>query len=271
MNKRLQAFSSWLQQQHSSFAFVTSSANVFYLSGFRCDPHERLLALLVFPDGEPALVCPQMEVPRARRNGFGHTVIGYDDSADPWEEIERHLKARGVKAVSIAVEKNDLSFARFERLSALFPNAQWLDAEEKLRQLRLIKDEQEMKALRQAAELADKAVEIGVSAIRPGVTELELVAVIEYELKKLGVEGMSFPTTVLAGAKSADPHGVPERRRSHRAISCCSIWASSSMGIAPTLPAPSSVRRQATNSGSCTIPFGAPSRRRSTPAARKPR
>lgn len=104
MNKRLQAFSSWLQQ-HSSFAFVTSSANVFYLSGFRCDPHERLLALLVFPDSEPALVCPQMEVPRARRSGFGHTVIGYDDSADPWEEIERHLKARGVKAVSIAVEK----------------------------------------------------------------------------------------------------------------------------------------------------------------------
>ncbi|MGJ3220595.1 M24 family metallopeptidase [Geobacillus thermoleovorans] len=209
MNQRLQAFSSWLQQQHSSFAFITSSANVFYLSGFRCDPHERLLALLVFPDSEPALVCPQMEVPRARRSGFGYTVIGYDDSTDPWNEIRRHLEARGIKAVSIAVEKNDLSFARFERLSALFPNAKWHDAEEKLRQLRLIKDEQEMKVLRQAAKLADKAIEIGVSAIRPGVTELELVAVIEYELKKLGVEGMSFPTTVLTGAKSADPHGVP--------------------------------------------------------------
>ncbi|AGT33092.1 dipeptidase [Geobacillus genomosp. 3] len=209
MNKRLQAFSSWLQQQHSSFAFITSSANVFYLSGFFCDPHERLLALLVFPDGEPALVCPQMEAPRARRSGFRYTVIGYDDSADPWDDIHRHLKARGIKAVSIAVEKNDLSFARFERLSALFPNSQWLDAEDKLRQLRLIKDEQEMKALRQAAELADKAVEIGVSAIRPGVTELELVAVIEYELKKLGVEAMSFPTTVLTGAKTADPHGAP--------------------------------------------------------------
>ncbi|KPD01405.1 Xaa-Pro dipeptidase [Geobacillus sp. BCO2] len=130
MNRRLQAFSSWLQQQHSSFAFITSSANVFYLSGFRCDPHERLLALLVFPDGEPALVCPQMEVPRARRSGFGDTVIGYDDSADPWEEIGRHLEARGAKPGLIAIEKNHLSFARFERLSALFPNAKWHGAEE---------------------------------------------------------------------------------------------------------------------------------------------
>jgi len=209
MNQRLQAFSSWLQQQHSSFAFITSSANIFYLSGFWCDPHERLLALLVFPDGEPALVCPQMEVLRARRAGWGDIVIGYDDSADPWEEIRRHLQGRNIDANAIAVEKHHLSFARFERISALFPHAQWHDAEEKLRQLRLIKDEQEMKRMRQAAELADRAIEIGVSAIRPGATELELVAVIEYELKKLGVEGMSFPTTVLTGARTADPHGVP--------------------------------------------------------------
>ncbi|AMX82625.1 metallopeptidase [Geobacillus subterraneus] len=209
MNQRLQAFSSWLQQQHSSFALITSSANVFYFSGFWCDPHERLLALLVFPEGEPVLVCPQMEVPRARRAGWEDTVIGYDDSTDPWEEIHRHLQRRNINATIIAVEKHHLSFARFERLSALFPNAQWQDAEEKLRQLRLMKDEEEMKRLRQAAELADRAIEIGVSAIRPGVTELELVAVIEYELKKLGVEGMSFPTTVLTGARTADPHGVP--------------------------------------------------------------
>ncbi|BBW95281.1 Xaa-Pro peptidase family protein [Geobacillus sp. FSL W8-0032] len=209
MNERLQAFSSWLQQQHSSFALITSSTNVFYLSGFWCDPHERLLALLVFPDGEPALVCPHMEVRRARRSALECTVIGYDDSADPWKEIDRHLRQRNIQATSIAVEKHHLSLARFERLAALFPNAHWHDSEEKLRQLRMIKDEREMKALRQAAKLADKAIEIGVSAIRPGVTELELVAVIEYELKKLGVERMSFPTTVLTGAKTADPHGTP--------------------------------------------------------------
>lgn len=209
MNQRLKSLSLWLQHHDDSFAFITSSANVFYLSGFWCDPHERLLALLVFPDGEPVLVCPQMETARARRAGWGYAVIGYDDSTDPWEEIHRHLQGRAITANTIAVEKSHLSFARFERLSALFPNVQWLDAEETLRQLRLIKDEQEMKRLRQAAELADRAIEIGVSAIRPGVTELELVAVIEYELKKLGVEGMSFPTTVLTGARTADPHGVP--------------------------------------------------------------
>jgi Xaa-Pro dipeptidase len=209
MNKRLQLFSDWLQEQHISLAFITSSPNVFYLSGFWCDPHERLLALLVFPEGEPVLICPQMETARARQSGWGYEIIDYDDTANPWELIARHVQARNIAVEQIAVEKSHLSLERYEQLHTYFQANTWLNAEEKLRQLRMIKDEKEIAILREAAQLADYAVEVGVSAIREGKTELDIIATIEYEMKRKGVREMSFATMVLTGQNTANPHGVP--------------------------------------------------------------
>ncbi len=42
-----------------------------------------------------------------------------------------------------------------------------------------------------------------------GKTELDIIAAIEYEVKKKGVSGMSFDTMVLTGANAASPHGNP--------------------------------------------------------------
>ena len=44
-------------------AFITTPDNVFYLSGFDSNPHERLLGVMVFKDAEPFVICPLMEVP----------------------------------------------------------------------------------------------------------------------------------------------------------------------------------------------------------------
>ncbi|MBB5324496.1 Xaa-Pro aminopeptidase [Anoxybacillus tepidamans] len=209
MHQRLQAFSQWLQQQHISFALITSTPNVFYLSGFYSDPHERLLALLVFPNEEPILVCPQMEVPQAKRSGWGYSIIGYSDIDNPWEFIYEHIAKRQIPVETIAVEKSHLSLERYEQLYTYFPTRAVLNAEEKLRQLRMVKDEKEIAILRQAAALADFGVEVGVQTIAEGKTELDIIATIEHELKKKGVREMSFATMVLTGQKTADPHGVP--------------------------------------------------------------
>lgn len=60
-NKRIDRLSHYLQEHKISLALVTSTSNVFYLTGFYCEPHERLLGLLVFPNNDPILVCPKME------------------------------------------------------------------------------------------------------------------------------------------------------------------------------------------------------------------
>lgn len=210
MNSRITKFAAWLEKEEIDTAILTSTENVFYFSKFYSDPHERLLAIVLFPNAEPFLVCPQMEVESAKNAGFDQTIIGYNDTEDPWKKVSAELKKRANKVQKIAIEKGHMNVERYEVLLSAFPSAQFVQAEEKLNELRAIKDEDELAKLRKACELADFAIEVGVNEIKEGVSELEIVAAIEYELKKKGIEQMSFATTVLAGPKAASPHGSPD-------------------------------------------------------------
>lgn len=67
MNKRLASVAAWLKAEKTDAAFITSPDNVFYLSGYRSDPHERLLGICVFQEKEPFLVCPAMEAYDAKK------------------------------------------------------------------------------------------------------------------------------------------------------------------------------------------------------------
>ncbi|WP_028400807.1 M24 family metallopeptidase [Ectobacillus panaciterrae] len=216
MKHRLENLMSWLQAQDIEAAFLTSTPNVFYLTGFQCDPHERLLGLFVFQEKEPILICPKMEEGQARSAGWGYEIIGYSDTDSPWTLVSESIKARGINVRTIAVEKEHLNVERYENLVALFPSASFAAAEAKLHELRLVKDEKELAILRQAAHMADWAVELGVSQIAEGKSEMEILGTIEYELKKKGISKMSFDTMVLTGANSALPHGEPGTNRIQR-------------------------------------------------------
>ncbi|MGM9924617.1 MAG: M24 family metallopeptidase [Bacillus sp. (in: firmicutes)] len=209
MNNRLELFKNWLRQKDISAAFITSTENVFHLSGFYSDPHERLLALAVFPDAEPILICPKMEVPDAKNTGWQHEVIGYTDIENPWEMIKAAIEKRNIQVSTVAVEKEHMNVERYEQILKYFSSPTFVSAEEKLRQLRMIKDEKELTILREACRLADYAIEVGTNEIQEGKTEMDILAAIEYELKKKGINEMAFSTMVLTGKNAASPHGVP--------------------------------------------------------------
>lgn len=209
MNNRLELFKSWLQQKDISAAFVTSTENVFHLSGFYSDPHERLLSLAVFPDAEPILICPQMEVTDVKNTGWNHEIIGYTDIENPWEKIKASFEKRNIKASTIAVEKEHLNLERYEQIQSFFSSPILVSAEEKLRELRMIKDEKELSILREACKFADYAIEVGTNEIQEGKTEMDVLAAIEFELKKKGINEMAFSTMVLTGKNGASPHGTP--------------------------------------------------------------
>lgn len=78
-----------------------------------------------------------------------------------------------------------------------------------LRTLRLIKDERELESLWQASKIADGAFERLLKEIKAGMTEKELAARLEYYMRSLGSEGVSFDTIVASGHRSALPHGAP--------------------------------------------------------------
>jgi Xaa-Pro aminopeptidase len=73
--------------------------------------------------------------------------------------------------------------------------------------LRLIKDEDELKLMSEAALIGCRLFEHVLGIIRPGIREVEIAAELEHQARLHGAEGMSFETIVASGERSAMPHG----------------------------------------------------------------
>jgi Xaa-Pro aminopeptidase len=73
--------------------------------------------------------------------------------------------------------------------------------------LRLIKNEDELALMAEAALAGCRLFEQILGFIRPGLREIEVAAELEHRARLLGAEGMSFETIVASGARSALPHG----------------------------------------------------------------
>ena len=73
--------------------------------------------------------------------------------------------------------------------------------------LRLVKDEDELRIMGEAALTGCRLSEHLLGFLKPGLMEIEVAAELEYQARLLGAEGMSFETIVASGPRSALPHG----------------------------------------------------------------
>ncbi|WP_147803395.1 M24 family metallopeptidase [Alkalicoccus halolimnae] len=210
--QRLHTIQTKMTNRGWDILMVQTRPNVFYLSGFDTDPHERLLAVLLFPSGAPLVICPDMEINQIHETFPEAEIIGYTDSEDPWLKLSGFLKTNSYQVENIAVESS-ISWSRLNKWKEAAPLASFHEADEALLNSRLIKESEELSLMKEAAALADKGVETGIARLEEGVTEMEVVAAVEYELKRRGVREMSFSTMVLFGEKAGDPHGTPGSRR----------------------------------------------------------
>lgn len=202
-----------LAEQSGDSVFITSKANIYYFTNYYTDPHERLVAVYVSKNMDPLLIVPTMEVEDAKNAGWQHDILHYGDHENVWEKFYHHLEKNQGQATSLGLEFNDLTLERYKTLKEIFPKSTLFDMQEGLAQLRVIKSEREFELLQEAAKLADYGVEVGKQAIKDGATELDIIAEIEYALKKKGVQEMSFSTMALTGDKTASPHGTPGLNR----------------------------------------------------------
>jgi len=79
--------------------------------------------------------------------------------------------------------------------------------------LRYLKTETEIHNIKKAASIADQALENTLLLVKENVTEHELATELEYQMKMLGSEEMSFQTILVFAERSALPHGIPSHRK----------------------------------------------------------
>lgn len=73
--------------------------------------------------------------------------------------------------------------------------------------LRMIKTEEELVQMREAARIAEKAFEHILGVIKPGITERDICAELIFQMQMHGASGSSNDPIVASGVRSALPHG----------------------------------------------------------------
>ncbi|MDP4095317.1 Xaa-Pro peptidase family protein [Paenibacillus sp. P96] len=191
-------------------ALVTDPMHIYYLTGFASEPHERFLGLLLVDGEEPMLIVPALDEEKARESSSVSRIITHTDTDNPYELLSRFI---GSGIDSFAIEKEHVSVARYEILSTTVGARRYVDLGPVLRDMRVRKSADEVQRLKHAVRLVEDVLRDGLTHVREGMTEVELVAELEYRMKKLGADGPSFDTTVLFGTKTAMPHGEPGTKK----------------------------------------------------------
>lgn len=215
---RLRRLQLVLDENKLDSLLVTHLPNVRYLCGFTGSAGALLVRLDVatfFTDGR-YIAQAHKEVSGAR------IVIGRKApvtvAAEYLASDSRHRKPMrlGIEAHVVTVSQRD-QISRVLRKSWRLVSASPL-----VERARMIKDRDEIVLIRKAVETGAGLFRVALKAIKPGVREVEVAAAMELAARQAGAEGMSFPTIVAAGKRSAVVHGrASEARIPRRGFVVC--------------------------------------------------
>jgi Xaa-Pro aminopeptidase len=195
-----------LRESLSADALLVSlPANILYLCGFSGSA-----GLMLIEPHRSTLFTDSRYTFQAKQEVFGARVV--IAKAGLLRAVADHLAARRGR-IRLAASLRHLTVSQQETLTArLGKRVKWADDAGMVEKLRAVKSVGELAVMREAAILISRVFEKVVPRIRPGVSELELAARIEYEIKLGGGSGPSFDTIVAAGPRSSWAHARPSSK-----------------------------------------------------------
>jgi Xaa-Pro aminopeptidase len=199
--RRLSRLRNAMEAEGVDMVAVGPTANMRYLAGFASHPDERVCLLLVSSQAA-SVVVPGLNAEEcaAHTNLPLHT---WADDEGPDGAVQEALSGR-LPVNRLAVD----GATRADFLLALMATA---DPQETIAlsslniPLRLHKSPEEIEAMQRAAAQADRAMQAGIDACQPGLTEAQIAWAIEEAFRLDGAEEVCF-TLVASGPNGAFPH-----------------------------------------------------------------
>jgi Xaa-Pro aminopeptidase len=193
-------------------------ANVRYLSDYW--PIFECAGVIVPKEGEPALIIgPESETYATDRSRIKkiYKMVEYRESAEPdypdikvdtFSSIFREMCGSDIKKIGLAGYQI-FPLPVYESIKKAAPSAEIIKSDELIVDLRMIKNPVEMEMLQEAFRISEVALEKTLPLMKPEMTELQVVGIIEKELYSEGAEYEGHPQYVLAGRSSTHAIGRP--------------------------------------------------------------
>ncbi len=204
MRNRIEALKDSFGKEFDGY-IVTNPVNLLYFTELLGAADSLGAAAMLIPsDGKSVLHIYGVNYEWARAEAKNCRVElvrrGEDLTKKLAEQIRsKKLKKLGFDAMSIQMHKT-LS-------AALKKNSKLENKGELVWNLRRVKDEEELRRMRKAAELTVKGMQTAHETIKAGLREYEVAAEIEYAMRTRGSYGVAFETIAVSGPRSAYPHG----------------------------------------------------------------
>ncbi len=188
------------------------SPNMYYMTGFHSFPGERLL-LAIFPvESEPFFIAPKLYESQIRKESWIKDMILWNDEENAYEKLAEIFVEKGLIEGRFKID--DTMWAdQLLGIMTTLPDVKFEPVGELLNDLRLIKSSEEIDQIRKSSQIVDEVVEVLKTSLKPGMTEIEVAALMEFEMRKRGSRGIAFETIVGSGPNSALPHYSPAERK----------------------------------------------------------
>jgi Xaa-Pro aminopeptidase len=215
---RLHRLRSELEEHDLDSLLVTHLPNIRYLCGFTGSAAALLVAnrdCILFTDGRYRTQATE-ELNAANVHGVRIVIARKSPllAAAEWLAARRGKSSAAASRFVVGIEPESLTAGMRDRLASALRGKTRGKTRVRLRSApplvetaRMVKDAAEIARIRRAVELDASLFRIACRKIRPGVTEVEVAAAMEYEARCAGAEGMSFATILAAGKRSAIVHG----------------------------------------------------------------
>lgn len=190
---------------------LTKPANMFYLTG-----DGRLCAYaMITMQGDVALGVPSTDLEDVGRLAHFDHLTGFEDEVGMIHSIAHYFEQLGIREGVVGLEYAYLPQPRMGMLT--HPHAKPEAVVEKdctpvMSELRLVKDDGEIEAMRSAAQVAVKGMEAALQAVKPGATESQVAAAAEYAMRLNGATDF-YRSYVSSGPRTNVAHGLPTLRK----------------------------------------------------------
>lgn len=190
----------------ADLVFIPLGTDLDYLTGIHRDipnygrnlhPGMWLEGAWIAPDRDPILTIPRMTAEFGAKGGTdGMDVRVLGDWDDPAQMVQGILKELGIKDGATIATSDNAEAESLMELQKLVSAARFTSATHILRALRVIKDEDEIATMREAGRMTEAAFADVLKQLKIGMTELDIVAEVDFQMKRHGSLGPSFTTSL---------------------------------------------------------------------------
>ncbi|EPJ55208.1 MAG: peptidase M24 [Osedax symbiont Rs2] len=208
--QRIDTAQQLMQQQNIAAVYLNAGTNLFYFTGTRWHPSERMVGAILPAKGKIVYIVPHFEQGTILQfMGIKGDIRTWQEHQSPYQLFCDTLDSIGIEHGNIGIDESspffisngiDLASDKYNLVSATAITAG----------CRAIKSSAELQLMQTAKDITLEVQKAAARILRPGISTAEVSEFIDAAHRKMGAAKGSYFCIVLFGVDSSFPHGVKQ-------------------------------------------------------------